>query len=378
MGGMFAYYASLAGSRVTSSVPSTSGPNGVAPRAVVALGTLEPRDGIVQISSPLVGYQIQQVHVQEGQLVQAGDLLIELDPTAAQAEQRLAEAQLSEARDRQQTEVAIAKEKVATAQLAVDQSKAGKALELAAAQSRIGVTASKLKQADKDMQRLEDLHKLPEPLASQQQVEHQQVLREAAAAEHEAAQVALKRLEQTLVFQQQTAEAELRGATQALRIAEKGAGIESLQRRVELAGIKLAQTKITAANPGVVLGVSAHAGEVVAQQPLLQLGDLDHLVCVAEVDAGDVPLLSANHAATVRCRAFHEQELDGTVDRIGNQVSPALLRPLDPRKPVDRNVTKVIVQIDSKKAAKLINTSSKDRRAALVGLQVEVEFPASK
>ena len=77
-------------------------------------------------------------------------------------------------------------------------------------------------------------------------------------------------------------------------------------------------------------------------------------------------------------RAFHDATLDGTLDRIGNQITKATLRPLDPRKQVDRDVAKVVVLVDAKKAARLINAAGKDRRATLVGLQVEVTFPLAE
>jgi ABC exporter DevB family membrane fusion protein len=386
VGGAIAYrsYADADERRPTSGEPIATAANPPSSsasrprRSVVALGTLEPRDGIVQISSALVGYQVKQVRVKDGQLVQLGDVLVELDAGAAEAEHQLALSQLAEALERQQAEIALAKQRVASAQLAVEQATDGRPLELDAQQSRISVAAAKKKQAEKDVERVEGLRKLSEPLTSDQQVEQQALVLEGAAAELEAAQVALKRLEQVLTFQQQSAAAELRAAQQSLAVAEKGTGVESLKHRVELADLKRKQTKLTAPTAGVVLGVMTHAGEVVAQQPLLQIADLDNLICEAEVDAGDVPHLQANQKATVSCRAFQDSVLEGSVDRVGNQVTQATLRPLDPRKPVDRDVTKVVVLIDSKKAARLINMSGKDRRAALVGLQVEVAFPLAK
>ena len=346
--------------------------------SVVALGTLEPRDGIVQISSALTGYQIKQVHVQDGQLVKAGAVLIELDASPAKAEHELALSQQAEAGEKQQAEIDLAKQRVAAAELSVQQASEGRELELAAQKSRVSVAAARRKQAQRDLERLTELRALPEPLTSEQQVEQQQLMLDAAAAEQDASESALKRLEQSLTFQAQTAAAELRAARQSLALAEKGTGLESLARRVEIAELKLQQTKITAPAAGVVLNVNAHPGEVVPQQPLIQLADLDQLVCIAEVEAGDVPYLQPNQKATVKCRAFQGSILDGTVDRVGNQVGEAGLRPLDPRQPVDRDVTQVVVLIDSKKAARLINLPGRDRRAALVGLQVEVTFPLTK
>jgi ABC exporter DevB family membrane fusion protein len=346
-------------------------------RAVMALGTIEPRDGIVQIGTALVGFQVQHVRVKDGQFVNPGDVLVELDASAADVELRLAVSQRDEALERQQAEITLAQQRVASAQLAVEQAGEGRGLELDLQQSRLSVAAARQKQAHKDVERLEELRKLPEPLATEQQVEHLQVALEAAAAEHEAAQLAVKRLEQTLAFQQQTGAAELRAAEQSLALAEKGTGIESLNRRLELAELKSKQTKIIAPTAGVVLSVMAHPGEVVTQQPLVQIADLDNLIAAVEVEAGDVPYLQADQPATIRCRAFQDSVLEGTVDRVGNRVTQPTLSPLDPRKAVDRDVTRVVVQIDSRQAARLINSSDKDRRAALVGLQVEVSFPVA-
>jgi HlyD family secretion protein len=384
VGGMLAFRSDASGrgtadGNLGTGFGSSAPRSGLLPRrSIAALGTLQPRGGVVQISSPLVGYQIKQVLVQDGQLVKTGELLVELDAAPAKAEHELALSQQAEAAERQQTEIELAKERVAAAQLAVQQATEGRQLELDAQQSRIEVAGARKKQAEKDLKRVEELHKLPEPLAAEQQVEQQRLMLDAAGAEENAAKAAFKRLEQSLTFQEQKTTAELRAAQQSLTLAEKGTGLESLKRRVELTNLKLQQTKVTAPAAGVVLGVQAHPGEVVAQQPLLQIANLDNLVCEAEVETGDVPYLQTNQKATVSCRAFQGTVLDGTVDRVGNQVTQTALRPLDPRQPVDRDVTKVVVLIDSNKAARLINLPGKDRRVALVGLQVEVVFPLTK
>jgi HlyD family secretion protein len=356
----------------TSNAPSQTEPSR---RSVMALGTLEPGNGIVQISSPMIGFHIQKVVVEEGQSVKAGDVLIELDPTEAQAEVQLARTRLEEAQQRQEAELALASERVKSAELAVQQATSAEPLELEAHKSRLTVTELKKEQSKKDLDHAEQLRKLAEPLASQQQVEQQRVLVEAAAAEHFAAEVAGKRLTQTLAFQKQTASAELRAATQALSLAEKGTGIQSLKQAVSLAELKLAKTKISTTTGGVVLNVLAHPGEVIAQQPLMQITDLDTLVCVAEVDAADVHRLGITHPARITSPAFQDTVLEGKVARLGSVVTQASLQPLDPRKPIDRNVAKVVIFLDSQRVAQLMNKGEQERRTALIGLQVEVEFP---
>jgi HlyD family secretion protein len=331
---------------------------------------------MVQVGSALAGYRIQQVHVREGQTVAAGDRLVTLDASAAEAELRLAEAQHADAVERQQAEVAMLKERVATAELAVRQADQGKQLELSAARSRVELATLKLQQAEQDLDRATQLRQLTEPLVSQQQVEQQRLAFEAAVAELNAARAARKQLEQSLVFRDQTAAAELRTAQQALDVARKGAGLESLAQTVALAQLKLERTRIDAPSAGTVLHVLINAGELVSPQPLLQMANLDALACMAEVYAADVPLLSVGQRARIRSRAFQDSELTGTIERIGSVAGPPALRPLDPRQPVDRTVAKVVVSIDARSKEPPAGSREGDRRIAWIGLQVEVEFTA--
>ena len=152
VGGLFAYQAFFGAEH-----PLAGGGRAPAPAAgptlqrksVVALGTIEPRDGIVQIGSPLTGCRIKHVRVQEGQLVKAGEVLVELDYAAIAVEHELAQAQLAEALEQQKSAVALAKERLATAQLAVKQASDGRQLELDGQQARISVAAAKTEEAQK-------------------------------------------------------------------------------------------------------------------------------------------------------------------------------------------------------------------------------------
>jgi ABC exporter DevB family membrane fusion protein len=344
-------------------------------RSVIALGTLEPRSGPISIGSSLAGFQIGRIAVQEGQAVAQGDLLVQLDPALAEEELRLVQAQRTEAVERQRTEAEVAEQRLVTANLAVRQATEAKELELAAQQKRLDVAEVKVTQAKNDLQRLQTLRRENESLVSAQQVEHQQTLVDTSAAELAASKVALERLQQSLDFELQKAAAEQKAATQALDIAKRGTGLAALDRRIALAELKLAQTRITAPSAGTVTRIFAHPGEVVATQPLLQLADLRDMVCLAEVDVADVPLLKDKREALITCRAFHGKKLRGTIERVRNLVGSATLRPADPRQSVDRSVTTVVLAIDAARAVEHLGGDSKDAAAALMGLQVDVEIP---
>jgi HlyD family secretion protein len=109
------------------------------PRAVTALGRLEPRDGILRIAGPSrPSVVIAKLHVDEGDRVQAGQALAELDSIAsdeaavakAKAALRNAEASLGRIRPLVAQRVA-SQESLDGAQLTVDTTRA----DLVAAQS---------------------------------------------------------------------------------------------------------------------------------------------------------------------------------------------------------------------------------------------------
>ena len=371
----FAYYYLFPASQGESSpsLPVTKG----AKQSVVAQGTLEPRTGPVLIGSALVGYQIRKVAAKEGDVVTAGQTLVELDTAVVDEEMRIAEAQKRSAAEEQQSQIDLAQQRVDAAELAVKQAQDARQLEVEAQQKRLDVAELKWKQAESDLKRLQSLRSGADPIVSAQQVEQQEVQKELAAAERDASKVALSRLEQSLDFQLQKAQAEQKAAQRALQIAQKASALDSLEGQISLAKLKRDQTKVTAPLSGTVISVGVHPGEVVGTQPLLQIADLTDLVCIAEVDVSDVPLLRENGEATITSRAFRGREIKGTIERIGNVAGSAKLQPFDPRQTVDRTVTTVTLRIDAQEAISAVGGDERSVGAALVGLQVDVKFPVT-
>jgi HlyD family secretion protein len=269
----------------------------------------------------------------------------------------------------------LATQRVEAADLALEQAQKSRGLELDAQRKQLEVSLTKVEQAQDDLSRLEKLKGGPNPLVSSQQVEHQETLVKLAAAEHSAAKVALQRLEQTLNFNEQKAEAEKRAAEESLAIAKKGTPVATLDRQIKLAEYKATQTKVTAPSAGTVISILAHPGELVSTQPLMQIADLNSLECLAEVDVADLPLLQDKRDAFITCRAFRGAKIKATIERIRNVAGAATLRPVDPRRNVDRTVATVVLKVDAAEAAKLIGSSVRDAGTALMGLQVDVEIP---
>jgi len=347
--------------------------------SVVALGALEPKEGIVNVASPLAGHRIETIAAQPGVQFKPGDLLVQLDAAVDRVDLQLVEVQLADARQRQVAEIERAQQALSAARLSLTQLEESRDLELALQEARGAVLAAKTRQAEADLLRLRRLRELTDPLVSDQQVEQQSVLLDVARSEQQAAEIGVKKLNQSLDFQLQTAEAELQAAQRGLSLAQAGGGIRTLEQQKQLAEIKLQQTRILAPIGGTVLDVLAHPGEVVTQSPLLQIADLENLVCQAEVDATDLQRLTIGQQARVSSRAFRgpfpATAVDGVIERFGSLVSRAALQPLDPRKPVDRHVVQVLVAVDAKEVRQRVFGDEAHGPTALVGLQVEVRFP---
>jgi ABC exporter DevB family membrane fusion protein len=346
-----------------------------AKRAVFALGTLEPRGGPVLVTSSMVGTPIREVLAREGQVVRRGEALVTLDPTVAEEELRIAQSQRAQALERQQAEVSLGTQRLESADLAVDQAQKARGLELESQRKQLEVSLTKVEQAQDDLSRLQKLEGGATPLVSAQQVEHQKTLLKLANAEQAAARVALQRLEQTLTFNQQKAEAEKRAAEESLAVSKKGTPVATLDRQIKLAEYKLTQTKVTAPAAGTVISIAAHPGELVSAQSLMQIANLNSLECQAEVDVADLPLLKDKHEAYISCRAFRGTKIKASIERIRNVAGAATLRPVDPRNSVARTVATVILQLDAAEAVQLLGGSVPDAGTALMGLQVDVEIP---
>jgi HlyD family secretion protein len=117
---------------------------------------------------------------------------------------------------------------------------------------------------------------------------------------------------------------------------------------------------------GTVLELFARQGERVANAPILQLGDLSQMVCVAEVheanlkdlevttvadSAADGKLVPArDYGVTIRSAAL-EQDLRGKVVEVGRLIGVPALRDPNPLAQSDRRTVRVRIELDEASTA---------------------------
>ncbi|HEV3051557.1 MAG TPA: efflux RND transporter periplasmic adaptor subunit [Longimicrobium sp.] len=219
---------------------------------VTASGKIEPKRK-VDISADISG-RVVQVAVEEGQWVDAGALLLRIDPTQFVAAVRRNEAAVSQARARE-------------------------------AQSRAQLT-----KAQADFRRAEQLQQTNE-LVSAADVENARTQAQVAEQELQAARFAVQ--------QAQAALSESRDHLSKTTIVAPMSG------RVTRLNIEQGETAVvgTMNNPGSLL---------------LTIADLSVMEAKVEVDETDIPGLTVGDSAAVKVDAFPGQIFPGHVTRIGN------------------------------------------------------------
>jgi len=335
-------------------------------RNVVALGRTAPAGGILDISGQ-VGDRLGSLEVSEGDPIENGQTLGHLDSySLRKIELAHRESQLAEAQSRLAAEEKLADARIATAESAVAQAKQaesaitvhGKKIELAAANVRV---------AEQELARLAAL---PDDLVSDQRRERQMLLVETARLELAVAEAAFDKQSQTSKLNVKAAQAELAAAVASKKQVLSAISIESLKAARDLAKSQLDRAVIVAPNDGTVLKVFVQPGETIGRTPILQMGDLERMVVVAEVYETDIKRIRLSQKANIRSRAFappyDRKGLTGKVVQIGRLISTPELRSLDPFAQADRRVVEVRIEVDRRHCRVA---------GSFVNLQVDVTFP---
>ncbi len=327
--------------------------------------TPEPQAGfrqVVSVSGKVVpavwatlsaqtGGMVTEVLVEPGEEVEAGDLLIRLDPTDAQLAVRQAEAQLSAAQAQlallqagaRPEDIAAAEAQLHAAEAALAQAVAQRdqvvggatEAEIAAARAQLAAALAGEKAARDayDQLRQAGIHGW---------VEEEAVLRLRSAEEaRAAAEAQLSHLEAGAPAQVQAAEAAVwaaaaqRDAAQAQldrllagptaeEIAAAQAAVAQAEAQLSAARVALARCEVRAPFAGTVGLVHVRVGELVAPgQPLLTLGDLTVLrVETTDLDEVDVARVQVGQRATVTFDALPDRLFTGRVARISPMAEP--------------------------------------------------------
>ena len=304
---------------------------------------------VTQVSARVAG-TIVRVAVEDNQTVDAGAMLVGLDPRDYQVAVDRARAELGDAEaaaQAAQTNVPItsttASSNILTARGGVAQAQSGIVAaehEVAAARARLTAAQAKLREAEanatkatRDVERLRGL--LAKDEVSQQQFDAAVAAGDAqrAAADSSRSQVAEaeagvpaaeSKLMQARAAEQQ-AHAELQSAQTApqqvlatkARASAAEAHVQQARANLAQAELNLQYATVKAPIRGVVSRKGINAGQVVqAGQPLLAIVDVDHVWVTANFKETQLRNMRAGQNATVDVDAYGGREYKGRVDSI--------------------------------------------------------------
>lgn len=321
--------------------------------AIVALGRLRPRDGVIDVGGD-AGSRVARLLVKEDQQVQEGEPLVYLDNHAEQlANKNYVESQLEGARSQLKARLAVEQANIAKAELDVKENEDDEPLKIRVQNLKISQLRRELTEATNEAQRNERLvgrgavsrDSFEQKLLKVQEKKNDLEVEEANLAKLKNEQnAALLRSRQSLM-----------SARANYELARWNIDVNSLEKNLDLARARLERTIIRAPSRGQILRIRTHLGEVLRDQTLLQMGDTSEIYAEAEVYESDALLLKTGQKATITASAL-PGPIQGQLVTIGRLVAKQSTTDLNPAAATDARVVTVRVRLDRNEPAnRLIN-----------------------
>ena len=333
---------------------------------VVAQGKLVPTDGVHNVvAAP--GQRIESVLVNENDTVVANDtrLATLLGEEALDLQTELVDAQAKEATTELDQKIMLAGNNVISANAAVESarmqlSEAEKGLDLSVSQKQVAAANEKLS-------RLQSLQSDSDTrlYVSASDITGQQLSIDQAQSQIDSAKRKQQSAVKAAILGLEVAEESQRSAQRALKSLikireEKG----SIELSKQIARKRRDAARIISPVSGTVLKVFARQGDVVGNAPLMQIGNLNKMQCVAEVVDRLVGEVKIGQTAKITSPALGKP-LTGEVVSIGRFVGQSTMLQPSPLALVDRKTVEVRIKIDD---------ADIEVANQLVNLQVSVEI----
>jgi HlyD family secretion protein len=331
------------------------------PTRIEAQGRIEPVSGTLTVGA-VPGEEIVQLNAHVGQTVKRDAILAVLGSQKLRSEERvLAEQQLAKAQRQFEAEQSLGKLRHDVALISQEQA-AAREKEIPTEESiRVGEQRETL--ASARLEKLEQLKKDPQTqdAISDAELEQQRLLVRQIQVELEEHRTKLEAARQTQGFAQRVADLDVAMAKLTQENLVKASPLPLLEQSVKLARLTEEASLVRAPCNGTILEVYARQGERVANTPILQLGDLRQMVCIAEVheaslkeleikkisdDPDDGKLVPArDYLVSIRSAAL-EQDLKGKITEIGRLIGAPAMGDPNPLAQSDRRTVKVRIELD--------------------------------
>ena len=334
-------------------------------RTVTALGRLEPKGEVIQLSAPASSQasRVEQLLVKEGARVKAGQTVAILDSRArasaavdeAEAQVRVAQAKLA------QIQAGAKRGEIAAQQALIARLDAQHQGDVDAQAATVARLQAQAQNAAVENKRYGSLYQ--EGAISASERDSKRLTLETDQKSLQEAQAVLRRIQTTSSPQLSEAKANLARIAEVrptdLQAAE--AEINRAKAAVNQAKADLEQAFVKSPQNGSVLGINTHPGELIGDSGIVEIGQTDPMYAVAEVYQSDIRRVRAGQRVRLTSDSLSD-ELQGTVEWIGAQVQRQNIINTDPSENIDARIVEVHVRLDdasSQKAAKFTNLQVK-------------------
>ncbi|MEC4803849.1 MAG: ABC exporter membrane fusion protein [Jaaginema sp. PMC 1079.18] len=331
--------------------------------SVTALGRIEPQGEALQLSPPptLGTAKVAKLFVEEGDKVQAEQIIAELDDRdRLQAALDRAIADLSVAVANLRIVEAGAKTgEIQAAEAAIQRLQAQLKGETQTQQAAIARLQAELRTAESEYNRFRELAQggaISDFDLEQRKTSYdtaQERLREAQANN----QKTIDTLNQQILEAQANRDriAEIR----PVDIAKAQAEVQQAQASIQQAQADLETAFVRAPSDGQILQINTRPGESVSTDGIVELGQTERMVVVAEVYESDIGYIKVGQTATITSEnGSFSDALSGTVSHVGLQINKKDVLDTDPAAETDARVVEVDILLSpeaSQKVAGLTN-----------------------
>ncbi len=319
---------------------------------VIAQGQILPAGGIIRLAAP-PGDVVASLLVDVGSQVNRGDLLLQLrsqEVTAAKLQ--TLRLQRQEAERERETAVASAQRQLASVELKIEhvqsqQESLGRKAEL------LEIAQEQVIASERMLKKLETIssNAVTSEFVGQLEIDRQRFSLRDAQLKYREQSETHRQANQDLEWGLKGAEAERAAAQALLAAAQASQALQILDAEIEALTNQAAASQIVAPIDGVILALNASVGESSLSFPLVELANLDKLVCEVEINELDAASVQPGQAATISARGLGERQLRGRVERKFNLVGRPQLRSPDPLARVDYRTVTATVMLDDESAA---------------------------
>ncbi|MBD2731590.1 ABC exporter membrane fusion protein [Nostoc sp. FACHB-892] len=336
-------------------------------KAVTALGRLEPKGEVIQLTASSQGSRIDQLLVNQGDWVSKKQAIAILD-----------------SRPRLQAALEQAMQRVEVTQAQLDQVKAGAKIgEIQAQKAVIGRLEVQLREdtaakkanvtrleaeaenAQLEYQRYESLYQ--DGAVSTSLRDSKRLILQTVAQQLKEAKINFYQATAILTQQVKEAQATLDRIAEVRPIDVRVAQTEvnNAKAIVKQAQAELDLAYVRASRPGQILKIHTWEGEIVdSNKGIVSLGQTNQMYAIAEVYESDLPKVHKGQQATITnvSGGFLTETLQGVVDEVGLEVAKKDVLNTDPAANIDSRVVEVKIRLtptDSQKVAGFTNMKVK-------------------